>query len=111
MYIKKSDEIGQYFFENRNVCVEPVDLALNEECYVVDQSIIDEENGTYAIIPCIVVRIDESPTIRGRRYYMLQAHDSKNDAQMNSQVENGIMFYKYLENTSPFIIKINQIIG
>ena len=79
MIIKHTDVIGRDFFENRRVCVEPVELALNEECYIVDQNIIDTENETYGIIPCIVVRIDESPRIPGRKYYMFQAHESKNE--------------------------------
>ena len=110
MYIKNSDQLGQQFFENRNVCVDPIELALNEECYVVDDKIYDEENETYAIIPCKVIRIDISPRIPGRKYYMFQASESKNDVQLNSQEEAGVKFYKYLENTSPFIIKINQVI-
>lgn len=110
MNIRHTDVIGRDFFENRRVCVEPVELALNEECYIVDQNIIDTENETYGIIPCIVVRIDESPRIPGRKYYMFQAHESKNDTQMNSQEEAGIKFYKYLENTSPYIIKIKEVI-
>ena len=110
MNIRHTDVIERDFFENRRVCVEPVELALNEECYVVDQTIIDMENDTYAIIPCIVVRIDESTRIPGRKYYMFQAHESRNDEQMNSQEEAGIKFYKYLENTSPYIIKVNEVI-
>lgn len=108
--MKDMDKIGEWFFENRDVCVEPVNLELGEECYVIDVNIIDEENNTHAFIPCIVIRIDNSPTIPGRRYYMLQAKDSINDEQLNSQEEAGIKFYKYLENTSPYLFKVNNII-
>lgn len=110
MNIRNTQSIGKDFFENGKVCSNPVQLALNEECYVVDQNIIDMENETYGIIPCIVVRIDESSSIPGRKYYMLQAHESKNDKQLNHQEEGGIKFYKYLENTSPFLIKIKEVI-
>ena len=109
--MKDVDKIGKWFFENHNVCTEPVNLELNEECYVIDTQIIDEENDTHAFIPCIVVRIDESARIPGRKYYMLQAKDSINDEQLNSQQECGIKFYKYLETTSPYLFKINEIIG
>lgn len=110
MNIRNTQSIGKDFFENGKVCSDPVQLALNEECYVVDQNIVDMENETYGVIPCIVVRIDESPRIPGRKYYMLQAHESKNDKQLNHQEEGGIKFYKYLENTSPFLIKIMEVI-
>ena len=41
---------------------------------------------------------------------MLQAKDSINDEQLNNQEEAGIKFYKYLENTSPYLFKVNNII-
>ena len=110
MNIRHTDVIGRDFFENGKGGVERVELAVNGEYDVVDQSIRDVENDTYAIIPCIVVRIDESTRIPGRKYYMFQAHESRNDEQMNSQEEAGIKFYKYLENTSPYIIKVNEVI-
>lgn len=108
--MREMDKIGEWFFENKRICSNPVDLMINEECYVVDPTIIDNENDTYAFIPCVVVRIDDSPRIPGRRYYMFQAKDSINDVQLNSQEEAGIKFYKYLENTSPYIIKLNEIV-
>ena len=109
--MKDIDKIGKWFYENPKVCSNPVELALNEECYVIDPNIIDNENNTYAFIPCIVIRVDESTRISGRKYYMLQAKESVNDEQLNSQEENGIRFYKYLENTSPYLFKINTVIG
>lgn len=108
--MKGIEKIGTDFFSNINICRDPVQLNLNEECYVIDNSIIDEENETHAFIPCIVIRIDYSNKIPGRCYYMLQAKDSINDEQLNSQYENGIKFYKYLENTSPYLFKINTVI-
>lgn len=102
--------LAKDFFENRNVCGDPVELALNEECYVVDQNIVDEENDRYGIIPCVVVRIDQSSRIPGRKYYALRAYESINDEQLNSIEEAGVKYYRYLENTSPFIIKINNVI-
>lgn len=98
------------FFSNRSTCrPEPVQLTLGEECYVVDQSMIDEENESYAFIPCIVVRIDQSTRIPGRWYYALQAKDSINDKALNSIKEGDLLYYKYLENTSPFLMKINEV--
>ena len=109
--MRSIDKIGEWFYENHKVCSDPVELELNEECYVIDNQIIDEENNTHAFIPCIVIRIDNSNRIPGRKYYMLQAKDSINDQQLNNQEEGGIKFYKYLENTSPFLFKINEVIG
>lgn len=109
--MKGIDKLCEWFTENPNVCAKEVELTLNEECYVIDPNIIDNENGMYAYIPCVVVRIDMSQTIPGRKYYMLQAKESINDEQLNSLEEAGIKFYKYLENTSPYLFKINNTIG
>ena len=111
MYIKGTELLAYDYANNFQVCGPIVDLELNEECYVIDNQIIDEENNTHAFIPCIVIRIDNSNRIPGRKYYMLQAKDSINDQQLNNQEEGGIKFYKYLENTSPFLFKINEVIG
>ena len=105
--MKGIDKMEDWFFENPKVCINPVELALGEECYVIDPDIIDEENNTYAYIPCIVVRIDPSKRFPWKKYYMLQAKDSVNDTQLNNKIEHGQSFYKYLENTSPYLFKIN----
>lgn len=103
------DKIGQWFFEDENLCrKEPVMLSMGEECYVLDLDIFDEVNETYTFVPCIVVRVDQS-SIPGRWYYVLQAKDSVNDEQLNSNYDAGISFYKYLENTSPYLYKINHV--
>ena len=110
MYIKGTELLAYDYANNFQICGPIVDLELNEECYVIDQSIIDEEQGTYMFVPCVVVRVDVSQKIPGRKYYMLQAKDSINDEKFNSSEENGIKFYKYLENTSPFLSKIKEVI-
>lgn len=109
--MKGIQELNYDFFNNTNVCTKPVELCIGEECYVIDTNIIDSETGMYAYIPCVVIRVDESTRIKGRKYYMLQAHESINDAQLNALEENGIRFYKYLEHTSPVLFKVNSIIG
>lgn len=109
-YVRGTEFLAEDYWLNRQICSDPVELSLGEECYVIDQTIIDEENGTHMFVPCIVVRVDESTKIKGRKYYMLQAKDSRNDDQFNILEENGIKFYKYLEHTSPFLQKVLNVI-
>ena len=98
------------FFDNHEVCREPVELQVGEECLFLDTNIVDEENDFFAFIPCRVIRIDLSPKYAGRKYYLLQACGSVNDTQLNSIQEDGMNFYKIVENTSPYLIKIKETI-
>lgn len=108
------EELAKDFFENKNVCTEPKELKLGDEVYIIDISLIDEENDFYAIIPAVVAMVDESSRIPGRKYYYFRAEGSKIDEQLNVQQEavmGGILkYYKYLENTSPYILTISETI-
>ena len=109
-YIKGQEFLPIDYWNNTQVCANPIELSMGEECYVIDQTIVDADNGTHMFVPCVVIRIDISEKIQGRKYYMLQAKDSVNDDRFNTMEENGVKFYKYLENTSPFLFKVNEII-
>lgn len=102
--------LAEDFYSNRNVCrQEPVMLEIGEECYVVDEQHVDEDDNP-ALIPCVVLRIDKSPRFPNRWYYVLAAKDSVNDDQLNQLKENGISFYCVKECTSPHLFKILETI-
>lgn len=109
--MKGIETLAQDFFANQNVCVQPVELAIGEECYVIDPNMIDMDNNFYAIIPVVVIGITTSTRFPDRKYYQFRAHESKADDELNVLLdgENGA-YYRILENTSPYIIKINEVI-
>lgn len=104
------ENLAKDFFNNRNVCVEPIELSIGEECYVIDTNYIDIENDFYMIVPVVVAKIVESTRISGRKYYYFIAKDSKDDEELNSIIEGDLVYYRIIENTSPYIIKINEVI-
>lgn len=104
------ETLAKDFFANKNVCVQPVELEVNEECYIIDPTMIDTDNDFYSIIPVVVVRIDLSQRIPGRKYYLFRAKGSKMDDKLNVLMDNEVPYYKILENTSPYIIKVNEVL-
>lgn len=104
------ETLARDFFENRNVCVTSVELSMNEECYAIDPQMIDTENDFYAIIPVVVVGIINSDRIPGRKYYQLRAQGSKMDDKLNILPDAPVAYYRVIENTSPYLIKVNDIV-
>lgn len=102
------ENLAKDFFSNRNVCTDPVELSIGEECYVVDTNYIDNENDFYMIVPVVVINIVESRRFPNRKYYYFLAKDSKDDEALNTIIEGDMVYYRILENTSPYIIKVNE---
>lgn len=110
MRLNGIENLAQDFMSNENVCVSQKNLQINEECYIIDITLIDE-TGYYAYIPCIVAKKEASPKIPNRNYYYFIAKGSKNDAELNTLHDDTIgNYYKYLEDTSPYIFEVKEII-
>lgn len=102
--------LARDFYENQGMCKDPVNLAVGSEAYVIDIDLIDDETGFYAIIPCVVVDIQPS-SFPGRIYYTLQAKGSKCDEALNTiHHKDGVMVYRFLENTSPYLFDVKNTI-
>lgn len=96
------------FFANNLVAVEPKFLKEGDKVFLLDPEIVDPETEFYAIVPAKVLLVDPRPSrIPNRMYYWFVADGSKDDSLLNVKQEkfNGqdLVFYKYLENTSPYI--------
>lgn len=103
--MKGIETLAKDFFSNRNVCEAPKELKEGDACFILDTELIDQENEFYAIIPVKVLAVDPRPSvIPGRKYYWFAAEGSKVDEQLNVHKEGELVFYKYLENTSPYIL-------
>lgn len=112
--MKGIEELSKDFFENHNVCTEPKNLQIGQEVYVIDPELMDEENDFYAFIPCVVLGMDVSALVPGRVYYYFRAEGSKMDDVLNKYpkaLDNGgrVFYYKYLENTSPYIFTVTKL--
>lgn len=110
--MNRIETLAKDFFSNRNVCEEPKNLNLGDRVFIVDTSLIDPETDFYAIIPVVVVAIDNRVSrIPGRMYYWFRAEGSKLDERLNTRTElvqgGTLQYYKYLENTSPYILLSN----
>lgn len=102
--------LARDFYENQGMCKPPVNLKIGDEAYVIETNLIDEETDFYAIIPCVVVDIQPS-SFPGRWYYTMQAKGSKCDEALNViPHKEGLMVYRYIENTSPCLFDIRQTI-
>ena len=105
--MKGIERLSEDFFNNSNVCEEHKQLNQGDKAFIIDTTLIDPETQFYAIIPVVVVAVDNRPSRFNRVYYWFVADGSKLDEKLNVQQENingGILtFYKYLESTSPYI--------
>lgn len=105
------ESLASDFFNNKGVCTDPKNLQIGDKAFIVDTNLIDPESEFYAIIPVVVAAVDTSSRIPGRVYYWFMAEGSKIDEQLNVMTEpfqGGILnYYKYLENTSPYILLSN----
>lgn len=109
--MKGIETLAKDFMENHNVCDNNKILNQGDRCFIVDPSIIDPETEFYAIIPVVVVMVDNRPSRFNRIYYWFRAEGSKYDEGLNTQQENfmgGVLnYYKFLESTSPYILLSN----
>lgn len=102
--------LARDFYENQGMCKPSVNLKIGDEAYVIETSLFDEEQNFYAIIPCVVVDIQPS-SFPDRWYYTMQAKGSKCDEALNTiQHKEGLMIYRYIENTNPCLFDIRQTI-
>jgi hypothetical protein len=109
--IKGIETLAKDFYENKEICTEQKMLKMGQEVYIIDPTLVDEENDFFALIHCVVIGSEPS-RFTGRWYYYFKATDDNKIASsqlnVNADREYG-WYYKFLECTSPYIFEYTEL--